>query len=61
MQWVVSSETYVEGGHKWSGKLKSPASGDDYRDIAVVAIPVIDTIPSMRYSIYDFPLKRDIQ
>ena len=57
MQWVVSSETYVEGGHKWSGKLKSPASGDDYRDIAVVAIPVIDTIPSMRYSIYDFPLK----
>lgn len=57
MQWVVSSETYVNGPGKWNGQLKSPASGDDYRDIAVIAIPVIDTTEEKRYNLYDFPLK----
>ncbi|PXV59947.1 alpha-L-rhamnosidase-like protein [Dysgonomonas alginatilytica] len=57
MQWVVSSETYIHGGKQWNGKLKSPGLGDDYRDIAVIAVGVIDTVAEKRYIIPDFPLK----
>lgn len=57
MQWVVSSETYIHGGRRWSGVLKSPGLGEDYRDIAVIAVGVIDTVPEKRYNIFDFPLK----
>ncbi|WP_321436963.1 glycosyl hydrolase [uncultured Bacteroides sp.] len=57
MQWVVSSETYIKGGRQWTGKLKNPGLGEDYRDIAVIAVGVIDTVPEKRYLIPDFPLK----
>lgn len=57
MQWVVSSETYIRGGSRWSGVLKSPGLGEDYCDIAVIAVGVIDTVPEKRYNILDFPLK----
>ena len=57
MQWVVSSETYIHGGKTFTGMLKSPGLGEDYRDIAVIAIGVIDTVPEKRYLIHDFPLK----
>ena len=57
MQWVVSSETYIHGGKTFTGRLKSPGLGEDYRDIAVIAVGVIDTVPEKRYLIYDFPLK----
>lgn len=57
MQWVVSSETHICGGNRWSGVLKSPGLGEDYRDIAVIAVGVIDTVAEMRYHIPDFPLK----
>lgn len=57
MQWVVSSETYITGGKPWKGKLAPPSSREDYKDIAVIAIGVIDTNISKRFFIPDFPLK----
>ncbi len=57
MQWVVSSETYIKGGTTWKGKLPNPGKSEDYKDIAVVAVGVIDTIPSKRYTIPDFAMK----
>ncbi|MCD7938314.1 MAG: hypothetical protein LUG98_15765 [Tannerellaceae bacterium] len=57
MQWVVSSETYVKGGISWKGELPNPGKGTDYKDIAVIAVGVIDTIPSKRFNIPDFAMK----
>lgn len=57
LQWVVCSETYVGGGQLWKGKLKKPGAGTDYKDIAVIAVNRIDTMPANRYTVDDFILK----
>jgi hypothetical protein len=57
LQWVVSSETYIDGGGQWKGNLKSPGMGSDYHDIAVIAIHRVDTTNDTRYTINDIVLK----
>lgn len=57
MQWVVSSETYIKGGKSWTGSLPLPGQGSDYRDIAVVAVGVVDTLAQKRFLIPDFAMK----
>lgn len=58
MQWVVSSEIVVKGGKEWIGKLPSPGKeGCAYRDIAVIALGVVDTIAEKRFLIPDFAMK----
>lgn len=57
MQWVVSSETYLKGGKPWKGKLPLPSNRAEYKDIAVIAVGVIDTNVNKRFFIPDFPLK----
>lgn len=57
LQWVVSSETYIKGGKNCRIKLKSPGTGPDYKDIAVIAINRIDTTDATRYTIDDLTMK----
>jgi hypothetical protein len=54
MQTVVQSETHIAGGNSWSGTLPRPTQAQEYRDIAVLAIPEAQR---SRYQIPDFIMK----
>ncbi len=54
MQTVVQSEVHLTGGMRWTGTLARPVAGEEYRDIAVLAIGETGRSP---YQIPDFMMK----